>query len=123
MTLSVYSKMEVKELIEKYELASLDLANMHSDLSTQLADLHKHYLEVFAGSAGKSVAEKNREADYVTRSQFSDIIELRGKINYHTAMQTMFANLIAWKMRSSNPLFMALEYPPNKDSEVIGNGR
>lgn len=120
--LSIYSGQSTEELIDQYELASTDLSNLHTELSVGLADLHLHYHECFVGSAGKSVAEKNRDADFQTRYEYATILKVRGEINYKTALQNMLVCLISWRFKMTPPVLSQLQYPPDHDEGVIGNG-
>ena len=121
--LAIYTDKPLDELIDSYELCSTDLSNLHNELAQMQAELHRHYLEVFAGSHGKSVAEKNRESDYTTKDQYAEVLEIRGKINNLAILREMLAQLISWKhelpMVTTPSLTM---YPPNADEGTIGNG-
>lgn len=121
--LAIFSDFSITDLIDKYELASTDLSNLHTDLSNAQAELHRHYLEIFAGSNGKSVAEKNRTADYATKDQYAEILEIRGKINSLIVTREMIAQLLSWKHDlAAIVVESTYEYPVNKDEGVIGNG-
>ena len=119
--LAIYKTKPTETLISQYELACVDLSNLHSELADSMYNLHQHYLEVFAGSNGKSVAEKNREADYSTRLQYAEVLKLRGEINQKATLKDLYAQLISWRSGDKLPSTQ-LEYPPNYDEGIIGNG-
>lgn len=123
--LAIYADKTINELIDSYELATTDLANSHKELSEAQSALHSHYLEIWAGSQGKTVAERNRTADYATRNEYSEVIKIRGDINRLSVQREMLANLISWKLKTKPSLQPStlLEYPPNHDEGMIGNGR
>lgn len=117
MRLGIYTQKTTTELIDSYELASTDLGNLHKELAEVLSNLHAHYLEIYANSNGKSVAEKNREADYQTRNEYAEVLSLRGQINSLVVMRDMVGQLL-----NLRKLDDGYEYPPDKDKGEIGYG-
>lgn len=122
--LAVFVDKTVAELVDLYELATTDLANQHRELAEMLSSLHISYLESFSHSKGKSVAERNRDADYTTKAEYAKVVQVRGEINNLTVRRDMLNSLINWKMRlyADPPTGLTETYPVNFDEGRIGNG-
>lgn len=126
--LAIYSTKPTPELIDLYELITTDLANSHRELADLQSELHSTYIESYSHSQGKSVAERNRDADYHTKSQYAEILRIRGDINTQSTIHDMLANLISWRLHGNNGnpphphTDLTATYPLNHDQEVIGHG-
>lgn len=124
-TLTIYQQLTVTTLMKKYELLIHTLDRLHEELANLQSTIHITYLQRYITSPGKSVAEKNRDADQETMLMYKDIIELRGRVNRLSEQRDMFMNLINWKLRISSSVKPQLSntYPPNNDKEMIGRGQ
>ena len=122
--LSVYTSKSVSELMDLYEITTVDVTNLHTQIATLSGDLHASYLETYSHSTGKSVAERNRECDFHTRHQYMEIIKLRGELNYKMVLRQMFSDLINWKINQPSVVIPDyMQYPPDSDREEIGHVR
>ncbi len=123
--LSIYTTKSLTELIDTYELCSTDLTNEHRDLAIATADLHTSYLEAYIRSNGKSVAEKNRDADWSTKDQYHEILQKRGGVNSLSTQREMLAAIINWKLAISAKVIESTTgtiYPVDFDKERLGRG-
>ena len=122
MQLTVLITKTLEELQSSYELITTDLTNLHATLAEALSALHHSYLEAYAHSRGKSVAEKNRDADYETQELYQEIILTRGKINSASEQRDLLLNLISWKMKMISLIKPTLNgtYSPDKDKNIMG---
>lgn len=123
MRLVNYIDKNIDELQEKYELVVTDLANTHESLADALSALHGSYLESFSHSRGKSVAERNRDADYDSKETYQEIILTRGRINQLSELRDMLLNIISWKMELASfakPTYSDT-YPLDYDKDRLGH--
>lgn len=120
--LSIYNQQSTTDLIDKYELAITDLTNAHVELAELMSTLHIDFLNHYAEANGKSVAEKNRAADFATKFQYAEILKLRGQINRLTVLKDMLANIISWRTSNSSISNDLTIYPIDYDKEKLGHG-
>lgn len=96
--LSIFTGKTISELMELYELSSTDMANLHRELGRLCSEYHGSYIEAYAHSNGKSVAERNRDADYQVSAMYREIVDIRCQINSLAATRALLVNLINWKV-------------------------
>lgn len=100
--LAILTNEPVESLIDKYELVMTDLSNHYKELTTVQSDNHTSYLESYARSKGKSVSERNRDADYENMHGYRSAIELKGQIDELLVTKELLINLINWKLSERN---------------------